>query len=129
MKTMVVVVLLLLSAVSHAQQPSDPSDKHMEVCRLEPVQPCAQHGRAIKAPQPEYSKEARAAKIEGNVLLKVLVGLNGRAEDIIVLRGPGYGLEAQAVKIIKKKWVFQPATYNGSPVAAWQQVDVSFRLY
>jgi TonB family protein len=121
--------ILVMGVVMRAQKPSDAPDKYMSVCGAPPEQPCAEPAKALKISPPEYSKEAKAAKIEGIVLLKVLVGLNGRAMDIIVVKGPGYGLEGQAAKTVMKKWVFQPATYNGAPVVAWQQVQVSFHLF
>jgi TonB family protein len=129
MKTIMVVAMLTMPVVTSAQKSSETSDKYMNVCSTPVVQPCARPAKALKAMPPKYSKEAKAAKIEGIVLLKVLVGLDGRAHDIVIVKGPGYGLETQAIKTIMKKWVFQPATYSGAPVACWQKVQVTFRLY
>ena len=130
MKFMVtaLVSMSLIGISALAQQPAETADKYMEVCGSSAVQPCAAPAKALKIVQPSYTKEARAAKFEGVVLLKVLVGLNGRAQDVIVLKGPGLGLEAQAIKAVNK-WKFQPAAFEDKPVVAWQQVEITFRLY
>lgn len=122
------VLMSLVGISARAQQTAEAADKYMTVCGSPAVQPCAAPAKALKIVQPSYSNEARAAKFEGVVILKVLVGLNGRAQDVIVLKGPGLGLEAQAIKAVKK-WKFQPATFEDKPVVAWQIVELDFRLY
>ena len=130
MKFMVtaLVVMSLIGISAWAQQPAEAADKYMTVCGAPAVQPCAAPAKALKIVQPNYTNEAKAAKFEGIVLLKVLVGLDGRAQDVVVLKGPGLGLEAQAIKAVNK-WKFQPATFEDKPVVAWQQVQITFRLY
>jgi protein TonB len=100
----------------------------MDVCGTPAVQPCAEAAKALKAPAPSYTKQARAARIQGAVSMIVLVGLDGKAQKIIVTKGPGYGLEVQAIKAVNK-WKFEPCTYQGAPVVAWQNVLVNFHLY
>src|ERR1039458_5778921 len=47
--------------------------------------------------EPEYSEEARKAKLQGTVVLSLSVNTDGKAEDIKVLRGLGMGLDEKAI--------------------------------
>lgn len=84
--------------------------------------------RAIFAPDPEYSEEARKAKYQGTVVLWMIVGPDGRARDIRVTRSVGLGLDEKAIEAVKT-WKFEPAHKDGQPVAVQINVEVSFRLY
>jgi periplasmic protein TonB len=78
-------------------------------------------------PTPPYSNEARAAKYEGSVLAQGEVTIDGRIENIVILRGPGMGLEESVIKTLKK-WKCTPATLDGKPVRAIVPFQISFRL-
>ncbi len=84
--------------------------------------------KAIYAPDPEYSEEARKAKWQGTVVLWVVVGADGRPHDIKVQRSLGLGLDEKAVEAVKQ-WKFEPARKDGQPVAVQINVEVNFRLY
>lgn len=77
---------------------------------------------------PPYPAEARKNDIEGRVMLRVYVGLSGRVEKVIVLKGIGYGCDESAVRHAKKHWHFRPAIQDGSVVAMWIPVPVTFVL-
>ena len=83
---------------------------------------------AVYAPDPEYSEGARKAKLEGEVLLSLIVDPEGKARDIRVIAPFGDGLDEKAVDAIKT-WKFDPATKDGKPVAVQIMIEVSFRLY
>jgi protein TonB len=84
--------------------------------------------KAIYAPDPEYSEEARKAKYQGTCVLWLVVGPDGRARDIRVARTLGLGLDEKAMEAVKT-WKFEPAIKDGKPVALQITVDVTFRLY
>jgi periplasmic protein TonB len=84
--------------------------------------------RAIFAPDPEYSEEARKAKYQGTCVLWLVVGPDGRTRDIKVARTLGLGLDQEAIEAVKQ-WKFEPAMKDGKPVAAQVNVEVTFRLY
>ncbi len=84
--------------------------------------------RALYAPDPEYSEEARKAKYQGTVVLWVVVGPDGRPHDIRVQRSLGLGLDEKAVEAVRQ-WKFEPARKDGAPVAVQINVEVNFRLY
>ena len=83
--------------------------------------------RVLYKIDPEYTEEARAAKVAGTVLLSVTVGADGLAHDINVVRELDGGLDVKAVEAVEK-WHFQPGTMNGEPVAVRAQIEINFRL-
>jgi protein TonB len=65
---------------------------------------------------------------EGTVLLDVVVNTDGHAGQIIVLKGPGLGLEENSIKAVKK-WKFKPARGpDGNPAPVIVQIEVTFHL-
>lgn len=84
--------------------------------------------KAVYAPDPEYSEEARKAKYQGTCVLWLIVGPDGRPRDIKIARTLGLGLDEKAIEAVKT-WRFDPAMKDGKPVAVQINVEVSFRLY
>ncbi len=85
--------------------------------------------KPIHKAEPKYSDEARAAKIEGAVLLKVFIETDGTAGEIEVLRPLGYGLDQKAIEAVKA-WRFEPARQIGSgePIRVRANIEINFRL-
>jgi len=80
-------------------------------------------------PDPQYTDEAREAKLQGKVTLQVLVGADGRAAQIRIVQGIGLGLDERAAQAIRG-WKFVPAQDAGRrPVPAWVTVEAIFRLF
>ncbi|MGA2336129.1 MAG: energy transducer TonB [Terriglobales bacterium] len=84
--------------------------------------------KAIYAPDPEYSEEARKVKHMGTVVLWLIVGPDGKPRDIRVARTLGLGLDEKAMEAVKN-WRFEPAYKDGKPVAVQINVEVNFHLY
>ena len=105
-------ILLLIAAVSlHSQEISHTTEP-----------------RLIHKAEPQYTKEARAAKIQGEVVLSLTIGVDGVPSDIKVDRGLGMGLDEKAVECLQQ-WRFKPAIdYFGEPVSAKAKVVMNFRL-
>ena len=79
-------------------------------------------------PTPNYSEEARKTKTQGAVTLQIVVGADGRASNIRVVRGLGMGLDERAVDTVRG-WRFKPASGpGGKPVATEVLIEVTFRL-
>jgi TonB family protein len=78
-------------------------------------------------PNPVYTAEARALKLEGEVLLEVMFGANGALHVNRVVRGLGHGLDEAAVTAANQI-KFKPAQRNGSPVDSTAIVHVVFQL-
>lgn len=84
--------------------------------------------KCVYCPNPNFSEEARAAKVQGVVVLQITVMPDGHAENIAVLKKAGYGLDQKAVEAVKT-WRFKPAIGpNGAPVASVVPIEVTFRL-
>jgi periplasmic protein TonB len=82
----------------------------------------------IYKPEPEYSPEARQAKLQGTVILALIVGIDGKAHGIQVARSLGLGLDERAIEALRQ-WRFEPAKKDGKPVPVAVDVEVSFRLF
>lgn len=76
--------------------------------------------------QPAYPEVARAAGVEGTVLVRVLVGKNGRVKDAIFVDGP----EAfkKAALDCARTAVFKPALVDHKPLEVWVNMPVTFKL-
>ncbi len=81
----------------------------------------------ISKVDPEYSEEARKAKYNGTVELSIVVNLEGKAEDIKVVKSIGMGLDEKAIEAVQK-WRFNPGKKSGQPVKTRAVVQVNFRL-
>lgn len=84
--------------------------------------------RAIYAPEPEFSEEARRVKHQGEVTLLATIGADGRARNLAVVRSLGMGLDEKALEAVRT-WRFEPATKNGRPVAVQMNIIVNFHLF
>ncbi len=104
------------------------SPRYLVVCSENHPPPCATAPRAIHSPNPEYSEEARQAKIQGTVVLGTIVGADGHTHNIYVARSLGHGLDEQAIKTLRE-WTFEPGVSDGAPAPVLINVEVHFRLH
>jgi TonB family protein len=84
--------------------------------------------KAVYNPVPEFTDEARRKKIQGIVILDLIVNSDGTVRDVNVVKSLEPGLDRQAIATVGK-WKFQPATKDGKPVAVKISVETNFRLY
>ncbi|HVZ15933.1 MAG TPA: energy transducer TonB [Terriglobales bacterium] len=84
--------------------------------------------KALYAPDPEYSEEARRDKLEGTVILSLTVATDGTVHDVKVIKPLGKGLDEKAVAAVQH-WRFEPVLKDGKPVETKIHTFVSFRLY
>ena len=121
----VVVVCMLATAGFSAQQEAVP----MKVCSAKNPPPCADTApRLTHNVYPKYTDKARKLKVNGTVLLYLVVGTDGRAHDVRIVHGLGYGLDEEAIKAVQK-WRFTPGANHGTPVPVALDAEASFRLY
>lgn len=83
---------------------------------------------AIYSPEPSFSDEARKAKLQGTVVVLVVVGKDGHTHNLRVAQSLGMGLDEKAIDAVSH-WRFKPATLNGQAVASLIAVQVDFHLY
>ena len=84
--------------------------------------------QVLYAPEPEFSEEARKAKVAGNVLVNIWVDTNGNPSHVHVIRGVGMGLDEKAVEAVKL-YKFKPAMENGKPVLVELNIEVNFQIF
>ena len=93
-----------------------------------PAPDCTPVPQVVSSPQPKYSEEARKAKLEGTVILVLIVDEKGNPTNVSVINGLGMGLNEKAIDTVKG-WKFTPAFgKDGKPVAAKIAVEVDFHL-
>jgi len=83
--------------------------------------------RVLSKIEPEYTDEARRAGVNATILCSATVNANGRAEDIRVTRGAGFGLDENAIRALET-WRFEPAKKDGKPVPQPARLEMTFRL-
>lgn len=80
----------------------------------------------ISIDKPVYPQVARTAGIEGTVVVRVLVGRDGKVKDVIYIEGPE-GLKGAAEECARTA-VFRPALMDHKPVEVWVLMPVTFKL-
>jgi TonB family protein len=83
--------------------------------------------KVVSKVEPNYTDDARNAKIEGPVVLTLIVDTQGQAEKIRVTKSLDKGLDQQAIAAIEK-WHFAPGIKDGKPVRVAATIEVNFRL-
>ena len=66
--------------------------------------------------------------MEGKVVLKVLVGLDGKPEEVTVERSSGFRVLDQAAIAAVKTWVFNAGMKGGGPSRGYALVPIEFNL-
>lgn len=83
--------------------------------------------KVVTKAEPAYTDEARQAKIQGPVMLSLVIDPQGRARNIRVTKSLDKGLDQQAISAIGK-WRFSPGLKDGKPVRVAANIEVNFRL-
>ena len=81
----------------------------------------------LSKPTPVYTAEARALKVEGEVLLEVVFSASGKIQVVRVVRGLGHGLDEAAIRAAQQI-KFKPATRGGAPVDSTATLHIVFQL-
>jgi protein TonB len=83
-------------------------------------------GLLLQRVLPVYPAIARAARMEGTVILQATISKTGTIENLHVLGGPAM-LQRAAVDAVRQ-WRYRPYLLNGEPVEVETTVNVIFRL-
>ena len=85
--------------------------------------------RCIYCPYAQFSPQAIKNHTQGTVVLVVIVGTDGQAHNIHVVKALPDGLSESAIETVRS-WRFKPATGpDGAPAAVRQTIEVTFHLY
>lgn len=83
----------------------------------------------LRAPAPPYPREALRDGLQGSVLLRVLVGVDGQPLEVSIAKSSGHRILDQAAREqVLKRWKFHAALQQGTPVQAYGLVPVDFSL-
>jgi TonB family protein len=91
------------------------------------VAPNTLPAQILSKPTPAYTDEARQLKVEGEVLLEVVLEASGRVKVLRVVRGLGHGLDESAVRAAQQI-SFRPALRDGQPADSTAVLHIIFQL-
>ncbi len=83
----------------------------------------------LKAPAPAYPINELRNGVGGTVLLRVLVGVDGKPLEVNIEKSSGSrALDMAARAQVLNRWKFRPATHEGQPVQAYGLVPIDFSV-
>ena len=76
----------------------------------------------------KYPEKARKEGVEGTAIVRFAVAKDGRIEDVELLRDPGAGCGAEAIRVVKTmpKWI--PGKQRGKAVKVQYNLPMKFKL-
>lgn len=75
-----------------------------------------------------YPQISRRMNEEGIVVLRVLIGADGRAKRVEIKKSSGFARLDQAAREGLLKTRYKPSTVGGVPVDDWYDIPVNFKL-
>jgi protein TonB len=75
-----------------------------------------------------YPQEAIDAGVSGKVFISFVVEKDGHLSNITVMRGVGYGLEQEAIRVLKLVPPWKPGIQNGQPVRVQYNMPFNFQI-
>jgi len=85
-----------------------------------------QAAKLVSQPMPQYPAIAKAARIQGTVVLHAIIAKDGSIEQLQLISGPP--LLVQAALNAVRQWRYQPTLLNGQPVEVDTVIRVVFTL-
>ena len=92
-----------------------------------PVLDYDQGPRLLRQTRPDYPHDAFTKKIEGVVVVEILIDDTGRVSRMRILQSVP-PLDAAALDAVRQ-WIFRPAVRHGRPVATTAVAPVRFSIY
>lgn len=84
--------------------------------------------RYLTPPAPVYPRQSEKLRESGRVLLRVEIGTDGRARQVLVARSSGFARLDDAAVTAVRAARFAPYTENGIALVVWTQVPIEFEL-
>ena len=75
---------------------------------------------------PVYPAEAKAAGVQGAVVLRALISTTGDVENLQVISGPKE-LQGSAIDAVRQ-WKYKPYLLNGEPTEVETTITVNYQL-
>ena len=82
--------------------------------------------RILDAPAADYPDEARAAKLHGDVRMRLVLASDGTVKDVFPIKSLPHGLTDAAMKAARKIQ-FEPAVRNSKPASQFITLVYEFR--
>ncbi|MFZ5926702.1 MAG: energy transducer TonB [Acidobacteriota bacterium] len=79
-----------------------------------------------RSPKPKYPAEARKSRVEGEVVLRALIGKDGTIRRVEPVSGHPLLVEAAREAVLR--WRYRPTLLNGEPVEVITDIAVTFHL-
>ncbi len=76
---------------------------------------------------PEYPDDVRSRGIEGNVVLRAIISIEGTVLSLTSVSSPDPALTEAALKAVRE-WRYEPSLLNGEPVETATTITVNFEL-
>ena len=109
--------------------PMPPGDSGPVAQGFDPPGPALMPRAYDLAPAPRYPRPALRDQLEGTVMLKVLVDVDGRPLQVEVETSSGHRVLDQAARDqVLARWRFHPAQRDGRVIQAWALVPIAFNL-
>jgi protein TonB len=84
--------------------------------------------RYADALQPDYPADMRRMATEGQVVVRVLIGTDGRVKQIELVRSPSESFFNVTRRQALSRWRFKPATRDGVAYESWKTMSLRFTL-
>jgi protein TonB len=84
--------------------------------------------RYVAPPAPVYPAQSQRMKEQGRVLLRVEIGADGRARQVLVSRSSGHARLDESAASAVRQARFAPYTENGVALVVWTNVPIDFEL-
>jgi TonB family protein len=81
----------------------------------------------IRKVQPIYPAAAKAAHVQGTVLLKMVILKDGTPGEITVVSSPSQDLSEASLEAVRQ-WRYRPILLNGQPIQVLTDVTVNYTL-
>ncbi|GEM_PF-5103412 len=83
--------------------------------------------QVVKSVAPQYPDLARRLGIEGVVIVRALVGADGRVKEAVIEKSNAEMLNDAALEAVRR-WTFTPGVMKHGPVPVWMTIPFRFRL-
>ena len=97
-----------------------------------PAAPAVRTGAAIQpgayCAKPDYPSASRRLEEEGTVLLKFLIGVDGKVLQADIEKSSGFARLDEAARNALSKCQFRPGTVDGKPEQSWANIKYTWRL-
>lgn len=116
------LVVVSVPVMGQEEEPQEPEESESRRGRGQVVPPAL-----IEDRQAEYTDEAVEARVEGQVVLELVIDASGEVREVKVVEGLGYGLDEAAVAAARQ-FRFRPATVDGEPTPVALNFAIRFSL-